>query len=236
MNGSGPAGEFIQLFNQTVDHLRKVTQLDKGTSFPQLLIIASRKDPAVRKHAIRLREYGDLRNAIVHHMNYPDEVIAEPTAQTLERFRAIVQDLTAPRLLLPTFRKSIRCFTGDERLSDALAYMRSSDYAQVVVRDGGILGVLTSRGVARWLEKQAQEGAVNLKDARVREAMECEGKDACVLMAGNRTVDEAQQVFVDALMRKQRRLFAILVTENGRPDEEPVGIVTPGDLLSANEN
>jgi len=230
------AAEFVQMFNQTVEHLRKVTGLDKGVSFPQMLAIAARKDPVVRRHAIRLREYGDLRNAIVHHSSYPEEVIADPTEETMARFRGIVQNLTAPKLLLPMFRKAIKCFSPDDRLADALALMRENDYAQVVVRDGGILALLTSRGVARWLEKHGGSDAVTLKDVRVQEALEFEGRDICMIMAGTNTVDEAQQAFVDAITRKKRWFFAIIITENGKPEEEPAGIVTPGDLLGVVES
>ena len=230
------AGEFIQLFNQLVEHLRNLLGVDRGVSYPQMLNLASRRDPIVRRNAIRLREYGELRNAIVHHMSYPEEVIAEPSEGAVNRFRQIVGNITAPKLLLPTFRKPVRCFTPDDHLLDALAVMRDNDYAQVVVRDGGILTVLTSRGLARWLEKQANGEVVSIKDVKIRAALSLEGQDPCIIMAGSRTVDEAQQAFVDSLIKKKRRIFAIVVTENGKPEEEPLGIVTPGDLLGVVES
>lgn len=229
------AGEFIQLFNQLVDHLRNSLGVDRGVSYPQMINLASRRDPIVRRNAIRLREYGELRNAIVHHMTYPEEVIAEPSEAAVKRFRQIVENITAPKLLLPTFRKAVRCFSPEDRLLDALAVMRDNDYAQVVVRDGGILTVLTSRGMSRWLEKQVNGGVVDIKDVKIRAALSLEGQDPCLIMAGSRTVDEAQQAFVDSLIRKKRRIFAIVVTENGKPEEEPLGIVTPGDLLGVVE-
>jgi len=229
------AGEFIQLFNQLVDHLRNSLGVDRGVNYPQMINLASRRDPIVRRNAIRLREFGELRNAIVHHMSYPEEVIAEPSEGAVKRFKQIVENITAPKLLLPTFRKPVKCFSPDDRLLDALAVMRDNDYAQVVVRDGGILTVLTSRGLSRWLEKQVNGGVVDIKDVKIRAALSLEGPDPCIIMAGNRTVDEAQQAFVDSLIRKKRRIFAIVVTENGKPGEEPLGIVTPGDLLGVVE-
>ena len=236
MNNMDRAGEFIQLFNQLADHLRNFLGVDRGVSFPQMINLASRKDPIVRRNAIRLREYGELRNAIVHHTSYPEEVIAEPVEGVVSRFRQIVDNITAPKLLLPTFRKPVKCFSPDDHLLDALSVMRDNDYAQVVVRDGGILTVLTSRGLSRWLEKQANSDVVSIKDVKVRAALSLEGQDPCLVMAGSRSVDEAQQAFVDSLIRKKRRIFAIIITENGKPEEEPLGIVTPGDLLGVVES
>jgi len=232
----GRAGEFVQLFNQLADHLRNTLGVDRGVSYPQMINLASRRDPTVRRNSIRLREYGDLRNAIIHHTSYPEEVIAEPTEETMKRFRAIVEGITAPKLLLPEFRKQVKCFSPDDRLLDVLAYMRDNDFAQVVVRDGGMVTLLTPRGLSRWLEKQVGGETVSIKDVKVREALAAEGQDSCILMAGNRTVDEAQQAFVDSLIRKKKRLYAIVITETGKVEEEPLGIVTPGDLLGVVEN
>jgi hypothetical protein len=49
------------------------------------------------------------------------------------------------------------------------------------------------------------------------------------------TIYDAREAFTHALRRKQPRLFALIVTENGKTTEKPLGIVTPWDLLDGGE-
>ena len=231
MNNLGRGSEFIQLYNQLVDHLRDLTGADRGVNFPQLVSMAARKDQSVRRHAARIREYADLRNAMVHYRSFPEEFIAEPTEEAVATFREIVEGVVSPKPLLPAYRKEVRVFSTSDRLVTILVYMRDRDYAQVAVRDGGSLMLLTLKGIARWLLKQANADTVNVAQATVRDALAFDDPKNCVIMSGSQTIYDAQQAFIDALVKEKRRLFAIIVTETGKPDEDPAGIITPGDLM-----
>ena len=51
------------------------------------------------------------------------------------------------------------------------------------------------------------------------------------LLPKDATVDEALDVFRSSLHGQKPRLFAIMITGHGRPGEQPLGIITPRDLL-----
>ena len=55
------ASRFNQLYNELSYHLRKVTGLDKSTSFSELVNVASKKSAVVKRMADTLRDYADLR-------------------------------------------------------------------------------------------------------------------------------------------------------------------------------
>ena len=55
--------------------------------------------------------------------------------------------------------------------------------------------------------------------------------EAMQLIARDASIDEALAVFQRSLERKRPRLFAVVITEHGDPAEEPLGIITPRDLL-----
>jgi hypothetical protein len=57
------AEEFIELYNQISDHLRKFTGLDSTATFVDLVREAAHSNAAVRAEERRLRDYGDLRKA-----------------------------------------------------------------------------------------------------------------------------------------------------------------------------
>ncbi len=224
----------MRLYNQIVEHMRKLVGADRSMNFPQLVAIASRRDPVIRKIALQLREYGNLRNAIVHHGGYPEEIVAEPNEKTVETFRRIVDGIMSPRTLIPAFRREIRCFDLEEKLVEALRHMRDHDFAQIVIRAGGRLGLLTVRGIARWLASHSDTVSINVDKVTLSQVMEFEAPDTFLVMRGNQTVNEAQQAFTEALDHRHRRLFAVIVTENGTDAEDPAGLVTPTDLLDSN--
>lgn len=222
---------FITRFNELEAHLLKMTRAAKGRAFYQLLDDAARLDASVRRHRDCLKDYADLRNAIVHHRTFPGEIIAEPTAETLSKLAAIIEDIEAPRRVIPSFQREIRCFSPDEQLAQALRHMREHDFSQIVVRREMLLTLLTVEGIARWLEQQATDDIISVSDATIGEALAYDVDDAFEVIVRNTTVYEAYEAFASALSREHPRLFAIIITHAGKRTEKPLGIITPWDVM-----
>lgn len=221
------ADEFLQLLNELDDWLKSHTDR-RQRGFTNRLDALAHRNATVDRHRAELREYAELRNAIVHYREYPERIIADPLPEAVERLAEIVTAITNPPRLLPRFRRAIRSFDADAPLLDALEFMREQDHTQVPVQDGKRLTLLTSDGITRWL---AQAGArPDLGGVRIADVLAFERERTHLLLSGNATVEEARQAFLDAIGRGIR-MRAVLVTQNGKSG--PVlGIVTPSDLLS----
>lgn len=230
------ADEFIQFYNQISDFLREMTGSDKGAHFADLISRAARKNAAVRTEALRLRDYADLRNVIVHHHAYPAEIIAEPSVEALADFQRIVEAVTAPPLIYPMFQKHVDVFSPEQGLEAALTYMRDHDYSQIVVATNGRLTLLTAEGIAGWLVLRASNNPVSLSDAQVQDALTCQNCEGLAIMSRNQTIFDAHEAFAGSVKEKVPRLYAIVITENGRATEHPLGLVTPWDLLEEDGN
>jgi CBS domain-containing protein len=138
--------------------------------------------------------------------------------------------------LIPRFEKHIWCFSPGEQLRTALMYMREEDFSQVVVQVNGKLRLLTGEGIARWLADRArQHEAIDLGRATVGEALLLESGELpnVEVMPSQASVSQAARLFKDGIERGEPRLYAIVITANGRDDETPLGIVTPWDLLGS---
>ncbi len=225
------ADEFIQLYNQISDYLRDLSASEKGTHFADLVNRAVQKNAAVRAEALRLRDYADLRNVIVHHHAYPAEIIAEPSPQALADFRRIVEGVMAPPLVYPTFQRQVDVFSPHQGLEVALAYMRDQDYSQIVVTKDGRLTLLTAEGIARWLALKVPNSPVLISEAQVDDALACQTCEGLAIMSRSRTIFDAHDAFAGTVREKRPRLYAFVITENGRATERPLGLVTPWDLL-----
>jgi len=145
--------------------------------------------------------------------------------------REIVEWLTAPPLVIPTFASEVRVFQPVTPLREVLQYMYSRGFSQVVSRSESRLRLTTSSGITRWLAAGVNAGEVPFETAALSDVLPFDTEDAMQLIAKSAKVDDALAVFQASLASKRQRLFAIIITEHGDSGEDPLGIITPRDLL-----
>lgn len=224
---------FLELYNKLDEYLRHNTgQGRRDLPFSQRLDALVEKHPAFRQSVAKLKDYGDLRNAIIHHRDPSGRVIAVPTDEALHEFDQLVQAILSPPKLFPRFQNAhIHVFRPHEPLVVALQHMREYDYSQVVVQEESKVSLLTVEGIARWLEEQAQEGIISVQEATIADALKYEPASNVVLMRRDQTVYEAMEMFQRAIEQKKPRIYALLITAHGKATEQLLGIITPWDLL-----
>ena len=71
---------------------------------------SSKKNAVVKRYENDLREFADLRNAIVHNSTNPAFTIAEPHDSTVEKIKMIEEEIIHPRKVFPTFQKEVVIF------------------------------------------------------------------------------------------------------------------------------
>ncbi|MGA7732836.1 MAG: hypothetical protein WCD37_16390 [Chloroflexia bacterium] len=226
--------EFISLYNRLDSHLRSLAELDRTTSFMAVVDTLARGGNAVvRSYKDALREFGELRNAIVHDRVFPSRVIAEPLPEVLAQLQRVVEDIIRPERLIPRFQRNIKLFGRNDPLAEAIQYMHGNNFSQVVVfgAAGDAFELLTAEGISRWLGSKIQDDIISVREARIGDALEHEPDDTYAVMSRDKTLHDAQDLFAGALANKKPRIFAIVITQNGKRTETPLGIVTPWDLM-----
>jgi predicted transcriptional regulator len=224
---------FLALYQKLDEYLRRNAGQARDLPFAQRIDALAQKHPVLRRSAAKLKDYGDLRNALVHHRDPGGGWIADPSERTLQEFEQIVQAILLPQKLIPRFQMSdIRLFSPQDPLVTALQHMRERDYSQVVVRIEGKLSLLTVEGIARWLEEQAQDDIISVREAIITDAWRYEQAENVSIMNRDQTVYDAMEIFMLAIEQRKPRIYALLITEHGKATEGLQGIVTPWDLLS----
>jgi len=224
--------QFIRKFNELETLLRRKAGADKHRGFSQLVDAVARIDPTVRRYWEILKSFGYLRNAIVHDRTYPERILADPRSEILKEFDQVLAAITEPQKLIPCFQTDIRVFTVNEPLSVCLTFMEENDFSQVVVIEDGRYGLLSSEGIVGWLRSARKIGLADLEGATVKDALKFEDKNACWYLSREDSVDAAIEAFEEAIASGIPRLQAILVTQTCKPEERPIGIITPWDLIS----
>jgi len=225
------AEEFLRLYNKLSDYLYKKYREGRRTGFTRMVDIASARDPLIRSFNDDLREFADLRNAIVHDRSYPNQILAEPNEQCMERFKKIHEKITSPKLVYPTFKAEIRVFYEEDNLKSALRYMKENDFSQIVVSDDDNLNLLTTEAITRWLADRMDDIGNEMPKSTVGYALRYIDEGNFLLMERNETVYTARDTFDNSTEPIMPELCAVIITHSGKPTEKPLGIITPWDIM-----
>lgn len=224
---------FLAAYN-TVDRLlRERTGIDDhGVPFRTVLRRYAR-DHRAHPMADRLDDYAELRNLLVHETLAPNGWLAIPAEPVVRRIESIRDALEGGRRADDAFRRRVATVAPDQPLREALAQAHATGFSQFpVVADGAVVGLLTDRGIARWLAARvAHDGErplpAAIADARVSDVLAADAdRTTWALAARDEAADRVLARFVDA-----PELEAVLITQHGQAHQGLVGIATHLDLV-----
>ncbi len=223
------AKEFIALYNAIHVVLRRKTNLQVDADYSSVVSEAKNARLIDAKQKEYLLLVGRLRNAIVHDESYPNEIIAEPHPQTIEKLRQLKAMIENPPTVDCLLKNKPEIFKSSHRLLDCLQYMHDNDYSQVVVSTGSEHTLITREDIACWFEMQIDKNEIliSLEDKTLEEILSVENKDDCKFLQKKAKLADLLVMFET---RGREKLAAVLITEHGRPTETPINIFTHYDL------
>jgi len=174
-----------------------------------------------REIALQAERYRDTRNALFHN---PDIMLRPEAAQRIiDGVEAIVR--MAAEGARDMARSRVVTAEATEPVADARDRMLDHGYNQLIVVDqrGGVIDLLTERDIV-VLEAEAN---IDGSDLTVEEAITRRGHSAVAVLPTGSAAQEA----VHALRDEQ--VNAVVLTENGKLGERPLGIITRGDVLKS---
>src|SRR6266498_2852968 len=162
----GNAETFLEAFNAIENRLRALTRLGREKTFAVLVEAAAEKNSVVRRFRDDLKEFGDLRNAIVHERG-GGRVIAEPNEWAVDRIKAITAQILQPPVIGSHFVGSVFKLSADAPIAEAVTAMQANSFSQIpIYRDETFVGLLTANTVARWLGANVGEDLVSLSETQ----------------------------------------------------------------------
>lgn len=220
------SARFLNAFCRLEDELRRITGSGTHESFSFLLDRAAHINAAFAHYREDLKEYAELRNAIVH-KRIGDEAIAEPHPEIVNRIENIADIVTQAPKLADHFRKHVSTCSPQDSVKKVLNILLKGHFNQMPVYNGKkLVGLLTSDSIAFWLAETFQNSDFVDPETKVRDLLNFPaGKDDFSILSGSKTIFDAIDAFESA-HKRGRNLKAIIITENGNEDQHPIGIVT----------
>jgi predicted transcriptional regulator len=220
------SSKFLETFNVVEDWLRRQMNAPPGEDFHEVVNRVAEKHIGVKRHAYLLKKLGRLRNLVVHEYSR-DKAMAVPTPYTVERITAIRDELLSPPLLYSVCTRPVVACGSSDPVGKAAKAMRDGSYSQLPIYDGSaFVGLLTAETVARWVAGNLADGQELMEEEKVVDVLRHqEDPENHAFLGRTSTVLDGLAAF-DAFLHRGKRLEAVLLTENGLPTEQPLGIVT----------
>lgn len=224
------SARFLSAFNDIDRFMRRVCGAGEAAPFHEVVDLVAEKSVPVRTLKSELKNYGRLRNAIVHNF-HDDETIATPHERVVKRIETVKGYLLAPPTIGSLFNQKVTTCGLETPVVKAVKQMSHAGYSQLpVYQQEEFLALLTTNTIARWLAATFDRDGGVLDETPV-EAVLCHAEDTdnFSILGQNNTVFDATEHFA-AAARNGKRLDAIVVTADGTKHHLPVGIVTLSDV------
>jgi len=224
------ANTFLSLYNKTDHYLKEKHEIDRNTSFFRMLDEVAVHSAVVRKYRQTLKQFGQLRNAIVH--EYRDgQIIAEPNEKAVEEFQRIYDRISRPKRALDIVGSDIIRMNKEDSIGKAIDIMSEKGFSRLpVIGSDGFIGMFSSQHVVEVITKVNDSSIENLRGMRMDEVLTFADRNKQVhFISKTASVHDAIEIFEETAL-KDHKLDAILITETGKRHQMPLGIITDSDV------
>lgn len=224
MAANDNARRFLDAYARIERKMGQIARETRYVPFGQLLSRCARENRVILNNQEDLREYNELRNAIVHQRGKNNEIIAEPTDSVTEDIERIADLLESDASILHFASHPVKCVSADSDIRDAFHLMEEMGTTKIPVYDDGVYGgIVTVEEIAKWgIETDRSE-------RKVHTILTQKKNERVLFLKRDSSVESAIHGFESAL-NHGTALLAIIITEHGSLNEPPLGIITVADL------
>ncbi|HSA05189.1 MAG TPA: CBS domain-containing protein [Tenuifilaceae bacterium] len=219
---------FIELFSEIEQKLKTICNDEFHSTFSDLLRKARGINAVVNQYASDLKEFSQLRNAIVH-TRRENFVIAEPHNDVIKEIRHIHSLLHNPPRVSSVMIKNPYYTSSDGSIFDLLTTFSEKNIMRCpVIDNGAVTCLITAKTISRWLTSKKQN-KVDINGTKISELVPFTEKTDYSIIGENIDIISLVGMFKNSIKRGTY-IQAVLITKNGQPNSPLVGIITPSDL------
>lgn len=219
---------FIELFSEIEQKLKTICKDEFHSNFAELLRKARGINAVVNQYASDLKEFSQLRNAIVH-TRRENFVIAEPHNDVIKEIRHIHSLLHNPPRVSSVMIKNPYFTSSEVSIFELLTVFSEKNIMRCPVIDKGtVTCLITAKTISRWLTNKKQN-KVDINGTKISELLPFTEKTDYCIIGENIDIISLVGMFKNSIKRGTY-IQAVLVTKNGQPNSPLVGIITPSDL------
>ncbi|HMT55749.1 MAG TPA: CBS domain-containing protein [Candidatus Saccharibacteria bacterium] len=228
------AEEYRVEFNKLEAVLKKRANARSEDSISSVVatLVNTHMDRVVRQFERDIRQFIELRNAIIHQST--DRAIAEPYDETVAALRQLVINIEKPKTAWDIATKDLIKVHMDDQLSGVVKLMTQMHITSLPIVEGGaVIGFISESTIVKIIDNAFEASGALIDESAVKEVAYDppygDDSDIYVYVTRKVTVYEIEDMFNDAI-KKGKRLLAVLVSDKGDASATPLGIITAWDL------
>ena len=191
--------------------------------FKRLVRLAAKNNRIVAKNEETLKEYADLRNAIVHQRSRTEEIIAEPLDSVTDNIERIADLLNTDECVIAYATTPVRCADETTTVKEGYNMIHEIHGDKLpVYRNEEFIGLVTMDQIAGWMVNGNSENDPVMNLIHPDRGM-------TVFMSRKESIMDAV-LFFDKTVKDTGEAPVILETETGKATEKPIGILSTHDL------
>lgn len=221
---------FEVAFNQVHDAMKDIVNINDDR-FVVLVKIGAKKYQMIETFKKDLEQYAKLRNAIVHEKMEIGYYIAEPNARVVEHIEKIANVFTRPNYALSIATKQVVFFDYRDSILKVTEVIKKFNYSKFpVYKNKQCVGLLTTGAIVKWMAQNMESSFVNLADIHVSDIMKYEKEHPIHFVSKQSNIFEVENIF-EKSHKEKKKLEGVIITENGKSEEAPLGFITAWDLI-----
>ncbi len=221
---------FLNAFSAIEHEMERILKLKDHRRFFELVEKSARVNPVIERYRFDLKEYGELRNAIVHD-RAGGVVIAEPNDEAVAQIERIARLLLEPPRVAPLFLKEVLTLSVSHPVSRAIRDFGRMSYTQApVLDDSKMAGLLTSNMIVKWMGLSLADDTFDIDKTNLWDVINTVGHESNYeFVSVNKSLFDIPDLFY-RWQNEGKKLEAVLITQHGEDSEPLLGIITNRDL------
>ncbi len=221
---------FLNAYNAIDKALRVQYNYKTTISFSDLIRRCADLNSVIRSHESDLINFARLRNAIVHSSDN-NKVIAEPHLDVVELMEKIAKLITTPPLVIDILhQRPVTIIDATRSLYDLIKETGITGHGMIpAYKENQLVGIVRWR---KLIEDLATILDTNDLDDFIRKTS-IENYLRMYPQSGHFTIVR-QDVTIEQVLtifNNNRKIAAVMITENGTAMERPIGFLTNADII-----
>lgn len=190
----------------------------------------------VKKYEQKLKYFWEVRNLIAHGHKIDGKHYATPSYHAVEELRKIKESIIQPITVGGVYKKHVFVCVTTDSLKDTMIAMKNFWYTHVPVYNESrqFQWILTQSAICEWLAYHMQDASKPLDTVKVADVDLNAGIENHAFVEQSKPLFSIPQMFEKREMQ-HKILWAILITQTWKPEEELLGIITTYDLPAVTE-
>lgn len=225
---------FIEEYKKLEEAVRRVHGVGKNTSIVSVL----KEDSRYSRFKDNIQSCADLRNFYQHDSKLNNRYLADVSDDAIRFVRQLTEYVNNRERCKNSCVniKNVYWRTMNDSVKLTMQTMRDKLYTHVpILENGRVVGVFDENSLFSFIsssEDDIFEFDNNLSFNDLREYIQLDNREMeeFKFFGMNRYLDDAAEEFNKSI-KQSKRLGLLLLTVNGKPSEELLGILTPWDLF-----